>query len=1005
MGLLYGNTTRLNQTHFQFDKIYPNRFTMDSKIWEDDVFSGRFVLVEYDPKGEFTESNVMEGYKQENDGTIYIDKDCEYPYIYANLEHVNTPLQANWNLYYVKYGTEYPLYYKLPNESYFNYQEKNYYKLSDSLANQADYIITDNQIVRIKNNEGKYTGEYYQCVGEIQGAAAAFERIDIPGEEREYYLNYNIDKLHYGEFSDYGPGNRGYDGTVWQKVYSGGTDTYVLIAHLNAMIPTFDIVADPPSILPKAPYIDAQSTDEFYRLHMPSQWGFRIKEAESVDDGNGNITYPKSDQNVIQTYYQLNETTQELEPVLRQIPAEIYFNKDGFIKIQKNYDNNTNNEILISPTGESGKIYYNANGEQIKIDTYELSVHLPILGNLVSDFYDIFYSQDRNLDINWYDGNDIRKDVGDSSLNGKTRNLNTAAGLINTYQDRLGQIIVPITTLPSAEQILGLNPDYIYSIYNTQEEKNHYYRIGNGYEFKEVLEYEEISLNSNTYEQNKYYLYNPSTETYSSANGAFSSDAKYYKRNITYIADTTILEEQYSKNTYYIERTDNHKLEIANSGYSYYLNNENYVQQNNLPVFYKKNISNIKYIETSLIKYEQNKYFYYRDHNYYLDHSEVAPTYPNDIYYNITEDNWLNSPITFTSEYTAGAFYYQDGKNYLLAIENTPDVNRIYYSIQFNLITSSSNEIPYQPGKYYFQDGDNWKLDNDDEGFVNGREYYYIPFDTSKLITVYDNETGNIITGYALDIANKQKVNLRNWGDLVYAFIDGNYIDITTLDTLNVSYSNYRTISLITEQTSFFLPNQYYTYTEDGYFLATYFNQNTQYYQLSNIQPLSKPFYESDKYYYNNGNLYVIDDNIIMTNNRTYYIESGLYVLSDYSARYNIGYEWKDQALFVPASVTLATRESKKEMFEIENIDNGKNSINGNILQFSNLLDSGNIRTRDVNTIQGSLNTLQDQLKNFINLYPGRMLYINDFGQITASTITYNDLKQLFDRVQILESV
>jgi hypothetical protein len=34
---------------------------------------------------------------------------------------------------------------------------------------------------------------------------------------------------------------RGWDSTVWQKVYENGKESYVMIAELNGVVPTFDI--------------------------------------------------------------------------------------------------------------------------------------------------------------------------------------------------------------------------------------------------------------------------------------------------------------------------------------------------------------------------------------------------------------------------------------------------------------------------------------------------------------------------------------------------------------------------------------------------------------------------------------------------------------------------------------------------------------------------------------------------------------------------------------------
>lgn len=45
---LYGNITNTNRTQFVFDKIFPNRATMDAGVASDGIFVGRFVLVDYD---------------------------------------------------------------------------------------------------------------------------------------------------------------------------------------------------------------------------------------------------------------------------------------------------------------------------------------------------------------------------------------------------------------------------------------------------------------------------------------------------------------------------------------------------------------------------------------------------------------------------------------------------------------------------------------------------------------------------------------------------------------------------------------------------------------------------------------------------------------------------------------------------------------------------------------------------------------------------------------------
>ena len=390
------------------------------------------------------------------------------------------------------------------------------------------------------------------------------------------------------------------------------------------------------------------------------------------------------------------------------------------------------------------------------------------------------------------------------------------------------------------------------------------------------------------------------------------------------------------------------------------------------------------------------------------------PSFPNDIYYTLTA-----TQIPLTSAYTKGSVFYiekvGEKENYIAEQAEMPDPTKVYYFIRHYspIIKTNGDEIPYQPNKYYYEVAkDQYALATGD--FVPGTQYYYIPYDTSKLVTVFDAEEQRTVIGYALDTDNAKPVNLQNWELPVYVSLDngGRFIDISTLDNLTASYSDYVNHIVLEKPKDFFLPNKYYFYNAGdertgegrGYFLADSFLQNANYYELTNILPTPKPFYETNKYYYFNESRQIYDiDSEIMTVERQYYIESGLYVLTDSSGRFDIGHEWKDQALFVPASVTLATKQNKKKLFKIDGIDNGESSINGNILRFNNLSDFNNYGSRDKETINGALNSLKDSLKIMTKLYPGRMLYVNDFGQITASTITYNDLKQLFNRVENLE--
>ena len=102
---------------------------------------------------------------------------------------------------------------------------------------------------------------FWKCTSaldEISNDPATF--IQVVGSESNYVMNFNIDTAKYGE-------SRGYDSTVWQKVYINNIEKYVQIAELNSVVPTFDISADAPTIHPIQPHFDINSTNVYYKLH------------------------------------------------------------------------------------------------------------------------------------------------------------------------------------------------------------------------------------------------------------------------------------------------------------------------------------------------------------------------------------------------------------------------------------------------------------------------------------------------------------------------------------------------------------------------------------------------------------------------------------------------------------------------------------------------------------------------------------------------------------------
>ena len=273
-----------------------------------------------------------------------------------------------------------------------------------------------------QKDDGVYVGRYVLIDYDPSGVS-----------ENTYNTNFGRDK---GAYKDEYPdllnptGSRGWDSTVWQKTYKNGAPAYVMVAELNSVTPSFDIVVDAPTETPNEPHWDDSSSNLYYKLHLQPSWGMRVKDA---------------DQNEPSDKYRTVEIESEEggEPTVQNIRQAIYWNQAGFDKNAPSVSE-VNNSITISPAA-SGALY----GGVAENDTYEISVLLPEIGNIMSKVWDIIYGQDRNLNIDWNDlagnsayrktENDIRVIKGFDSSN---VTLGNVAGVINSVHDLMGMIIV-----------------------------------------------------------------------------------------------------------------------------------------------------------------------------------------------------------------------------------------------------------------------------------------------------------------------------------------------------------------------------------------------------------------------------------------------------------------------------------------------------------------------------------------------------------------------------------
>ena len=233
----YGNITNTSKTQFQFDKTFPNRTVMDRFIDNDGIFIGRFVLIEYDK--QLTADWCS---------TAYLISD-EY-----GVKHFfGAPdLSADSEFLYGDGNITLGKYIRVPGS--FNDVNGNrvVYNLDDP-ANEKDILFL------IVETEGRLVPPNVENKTETS--------------QKDFYNeNYNIDLNTYG-------GGRGYDSTVWQKVFKDGIERYVMVAELNSEVPSFAVSADAPTLSPVAPHFDADSTNVFYRVHWQPSWGLRVKSA------------------------------------------------------------------------------------------------------------------------------------------------------------------------------------------------------------------------------------------------------------------------------------------------------------------------------------------------------------------------------------------------------------------------------------------------------------------------------------------------------------------------------------------------------------------------------------------------------------------------------------------------------------------------------------------------------------------------------------------------------
>lgn len=441
-----------------------------------------------------------------------------------------------------------------------------------------------------------------------------------------YTYNFNQDKKKFGA-------SRGYDSTVWQKVFVDGVEKYVMIAELNTVVPTFGITADPPTLLPINPHWGADSTNVYYTLHWQPSWGVRFKAADSKltiptlnvdgtimtidgssgpiqgqfqtllrDVGKDAINYPSDvevtlshtfdDLNAVEpsekrkTLYYDSLTGTWSDDNSKTVPAAIYFNKDGFDSDVIAYSDDLINEdinhnrynskiastlwpnrdiISMTPTGLSGNIYNKHDGtftKSTQVDTQEVSIMLPSVGNIIAKVWDMVYggrntsdvirrTNLRNKDIKWENGAAYlqRQGLRLKGTDGNQYNtaaVETLAGCINTAHDLFGMIIQEYDSFDDATQSFingsttptlldSVNEDRIFFVRDVSK----YYRKHKTYDYIPLPDSEYIFtqvdqsieyLDNDIIHNGNYWIYQNGTYILVPQNHTYDPNVQYYYR-------------------------------------------------------------------------------------------------------------------------------------------------------------------------------------------------------------------------------------------------------------------------------------------------------------------------------------------------------------------------------------------------------------------------------------------------------------------------------------------
>jgi hypothetical protein len=258
--------------------------------------------------------------------------------------------------------------------------------------------------------------------------------------------------------------------------------------------------------------------------------------------------------------------------------------------------------------------------------------------------------------------------------------------------------------------------------------------------------------------------------------------------------------------------------------------------------------------------------------------------------------------IQLSTGYVPNRYWYKDAENYLLDTNEFAS-QRKYYDIPTQEI---ENKLFYVPNFY-------WVGIEQKEGATMPSKVQKAQEESMKENTTYYYLKGNYTITNVVDPTTGEVYQVPNGGELVqvngleelgnnaYYFKEGNNYKRVLKSDLPIpaegkepTTTAYYKITTVEQQT-FYTSNTYYYTTTDNkndYIkdVDTIYVPSRTYYTQANVEEVSS-FYMPDTFYYIDGENYILDEALTMTEGREYYQLDKYYVFEDPSGEFAVGAE------------------------------------------------------------------------------------------------------------------